>query len=338
MAKFINKKEQVWDLQLTPHGRYSLSVGGFKPAYYAFYDDNVIYDSRYADGDITEPQNNIHKRIKEETQYLESLTLFKDLEMTSRTEMGGAVDFSNLNALSAMKNPARNIFKFDSAIGDAYLDGGANKAPAWKVVALQSTINGIATKDEANQQDVPQINVDAVYVKKIKKAGSNTDPKILGSDPLNIRDLNFSTKTFADNNIIVLEQRDPVFYIEEVNTELLTHNFEVEIFEVFNSSITGDSLQRKYFESYMPQIEKGIMISPKRQKNPTQNLTTDSVEYYFDLLVDGEVDRNLACRGAGTFNNQSYYVNLDFDCSESEDESVFYDIYGSVTEPEICVD
>ena len=338
MAKFINKKEQVYDLQLTPYGRYLLSVGSFKPIYYAFYDDNVVYDNRYTSNTISEPQNNIHKRIKDETQYLESLTLFTDLEMTSRTEMGGTVDFFNLKGLSAMKKPGRNVFKFDSAIGDAYLDGGANIAPAWKIIALQSTISGAAAKDTANQQDIPQIDVDAVYVKKIKKAGGNTDPKIPGSDPLNIRDLNFSTKTFADNNIIVLEQRDPVFYIEEVNTELLTHNFEVEIFEVFNSSITGESLQRKYFESYVPQIEKGIMISPTRQKTPTQNLTTDSVEYYFDLLVDGEADQNLACRGADMFNNQSYYVNLDFDCSESKDESVFYDIYGSVTEPEICID
>ena len=116
----------------------------------------------------------------------------------------------------------------------------------------------------------------------------------------------------------------------------MTKNFEAEIFEVFSSTLTGQTLQRKYFEAFVPQIKNGIMLSPTQQKNPTQALTTDSVEYYFDLLVDGEIERELACRGAQTFNNQSYYVNLDFDCDKSKDESVFFDIYGSVTEPEIC--
>ena len=42
MAKFTNKKEQVFDLQLTSYAKYLMSIGKFKPAYYAFYDDNVL--------------------------------------------------------------------------------------------------------------------------------------------------------------------------------------------------------------------------------------------------------------------------------------------------------
>jgi len=329
MAKFINKKEQVYDLQVTPYGRYLLSIGSFKPKYYAFYDDNVIYDSQYAASGIHEPQNDIHKRIKDETQYLESLTLFRDLEMSSRTEMGGVVDFFSLKNLLPMTKPGKDIFKFDSAIGDAYLDGNANQAPAWKVVALQSTIGGSSPKDETTQQNIPQIDVSAIYVKKIKKSSAIFDPP-------DVRRVNLTTPPFADNNVIVLEPQDPLFYIEEVNTELLTKNFEIEIFEVFDSSVSGQSLERKYFEKFVPQIKDGIMLSPTREKNPMQTLTTDAVEYYFDVLVDGEVNQELACRGSELFNKQSYYVNLDFDCDQSKDESVFFDIYGSVTEPEIC--
>ena len=89
MAKFLNKKEQVYDLKLTSYGRYLLGEGSFKPTYYAFFDDSILYDSDYAryadheDGDLSgskEVQNNIHKRIKEETQYLESLVLFEDVD------------------------------------------------------------------------------------------------------------------------------------------------------------------------------------------------------------------------------------------------------------------
>ena len=93
MAKFINKKEQVFDIKLTSYGNYLLSIGKFKPVYYEFFDDNVLYDGRYAmytgsnapeksDAGVVlrENQNLVHKRIKEETQYLETLVLFEEVE------------------------------------------------------------------------------------------------------------------------------------------------------------------------------------------------------------------------------------------------------------------
>jgi len=48
VAKFLNKKEQVIDFKLTNYGHYLLSVGELKPTYYAFYDDNVLYDGEHA--------------------------------------------------------------------------------------------------------------------------------------------------------------------------------------------------------------------------------------------------------------------------------------------------
>jgi len=46
--KFFNPKEEVLDIQLTQQGKRLLSMGKFKPKYYAFYDDDIIYDSSYA--------------------------------------------------------------------------------------------------------------------------------------------------------------------------------------------------------------------------------------------------------------------------------------------------
>ena len=40
---FFNRKEEVIDLQLTPHGKYLLSKGKLKPAYYAFFDDDIFF-------------------------------------------------------------------------------------------------------------------------------------------------------------------------------------------------------------------------------------------------------------------------------------------------------
>ena len=41
---FFNKKEDVIDLQLTQYGKYLLSQGKLKPVYYAFFDDDILYD------------------------------------------------------------------------------------------------------------------------------------------------------------------------------------------------------------------------------------------------------------------------------------------------------
>ena len=45
--EFFDKKEEVIDIQLTQYGKYLLSRGEFRPSFYAFYDDDIIYDSNY---------------------------------------------------------------------------------------------------------------------------------------------------------------------------------------------------------------------------------------------------------------------------------------------------
>ncbi len=44
---FFNKKEEVMEIQLTQYGKYLLSKGKFKPVYYSFSDDEVLYDPSY---------------------------------------------------------------------------------------------------------------------------------------------------------------------------------------------------------------------------------------------------------------------------------------------------
>ena len=47
--RFFDKKEEVLDIELTQYGKHLLSRGKFKPTYYAFFDNNVLYDPEYAD-------------------------------------------------------------------------------------------------------------------------------------------------------------------------------------------------------------------------------------------------------------------------------------------------
>ena len=84
---FLNQKQDVFDIKLTSHGRKLFSQGKLKPAYYAFFDEDIIYDAQATKtGDTSEPQNNIEKRIKEETPRMEALYNWTRLEVANRTE------------------------------------------------------------------------------------------------------------------------------------------------------------------------------------------------------------------------------------------------------------
>ena len=371
MATFLNKKEQVYDLKLTSYGRYLLSIGTFKPTYYAFYDDNVIYDIMYTTGSTDGPpegstagspvegQNNINKRIKTDTPYLESQILFRDVEDTLpllQTTDGGFD--SDINPILTTPDP--DVFTFESAIGDAMLDAENPQAvPAWKLLMMQGNISSSiyraagrltppvgfpsATEQEARDgillhSQVPQINITASYSLKI------VDQLNL---PESVQDDHLGTSMaaifpFADGNYISLfPVTEPILYLEEINTQTLTENFDIEVFEVESGSFAGlykPTLHRKYFEKQVPQIENGFMMMEAPVANRVQNITTASVEYYFNVSTDASVDQTVACQGLETFDKGAYLIDFDFECDTQTTNAAFYDIYGSVTEPEICQD
>ena len=366
MATFLNKKEQVYDLKLTSYGRYLLSIGTFKPVYYAFFDDNVIYDLRYTTSSVgafantpTEGQNNISRRIKTNTPYLESQVLFRDVEDTLSsldTTDGGF----NSDRNPTLTTPADDIYTFESALGDAMIDSENPQAvPAWKLLMMQGNISSSIYRGAGNltppignpggtegptmqgaekgillNSQIPQINIDASYTLKVADSVTNIDPS-------SARSLVNTAGPFSDGKYIQLEATEPLLYLEEINTQLLTENFDIEVFEVESGSfndIYSPTLHRKYFERQIPQIENGFMVMETPMANKAQNLTTASVEYYFDVLTDASVDQTVACQGLETFEKGSYYVDFDFDCEETTTTATFYDIYGSVTEPEICQD
>jgi|18_taG_2_1085343.scaffolds.fasta_scaffold00032_32 hypothetical protein len=470
MALFLNKKEQVYDLELTSYGRYLLSIGTFKPVYYTFLDDNILYDGAYAG--ITESQNSIEERIRNSAHF-ESPTLFADVEKYQQEFQGAPFNVYESIFSQERSIPRRDIFKINSIIGDMRLESDGPKTPAWKIVSLQGQITSSQYSDFKEDSDIPQVNIDLNYNMRILPAEFPYDPE-------NVIDIIGQTDTFSDNSMIKIEPDDAMIYIDEVNTEILTENYDIEIFyiseyspdygyaegqitfpgkepytgaglkdtirigdgtthavfEFTNGTAIGDNikvevpspydvtiqqqnfitaflelttlnivvssedrtskvlflkanrkgpefnvnielaspnwtglednewivkgmlggdeprtaLHRKYFQKTLSQVEGGFMMRaqpdplppdliPGDNANPPRtggSYTTSSVEYYFDILRDQEVNQAMACQSAEMFNKESYYVDFDFDCSETTGSPVFFDIYGSVTEPEIC--
>ena len=223
--------------------------------------------------------------------------------------------------------------------------------PAWKAVSLNNNILSSSFMDAQNNSRVPQLHLTASYKLRNVPADVFYSKNFNSTDP---RQFELATTEFIDNHILYLETEDPMFYIEEMNTELLVKNFDIEIFE-YDDKVVGEEFQhlkRKYFEKVEPQIVNGYMTAPNnRSAAPmvsTQNkfsedyqttLTPQNVKYFFDIITDHDIDKDTACKASREFNKNSYYIDLDFDCDnlETEDDLMF-DIYGSATEAEICLD
>lgn len=320
---FLNKKQQVFDFQLTPYGKHKLSKGSFEPEYYAFFDDNVIYDKKYVSVSSDESQNSIHDRIKNQTPYISTQTRFSEA-LSGSVTAGGSID--------AMFPQDENIFTSQGFIGDALLLAEqSDLAPGWKTVSLSNEIKSTATEDIVNKNKISQIHITASYNLSIFDPTQEVPSSF--KDFLEVGAMQ-TTPPFSDGLAIKLEMNNPLLFVEELNTEFLNKNFDVEIYEVTREG-TEDLFRQLYFDKKPEQIVNGLLVSNTTQKEIMH--TTSSVEYYFSLLKDSDIDDITACKYIEQYSLDSLLIDLDFDCSGVKPEDVFFDIYGAeVGDPEVC--
>ena len=98
------------------------------------------------------------------------------------------------------------------------------------------------------------------------------------------------------------------------------------------------SVKLDVIKEELSNVQNGFMIADTMTRRPAATLTTSSVEYYFDVLTDASVNQTVACQGLEAFDKGAYLIDFDFECETQTTQATFYDIYGSVTEPEICQD
>ena len=76
---YFNKKFDVLGIELSPYGKHLLQNGKLMPKYYAFFDDDVIYDCSAAG--FSENNSEIRNRIMNETPVLRPHYMFKTVEL-----------------------------------------------------------------------------------------------------------------------------------------------------------------------------------------------------------------------------------------------------------------
>ena len=269
MANFFDKKEDVLEIVLTPHGRRLLSQGKLMPAYYSFLDDDIIYDVA-ATGD-TESNYQVKDRILLETPILKPQTNLVDLQVKLKDQ-----------------NPDLSS---DSTKYDLYTIGTSNTreefAPSWEVKFIKNEISSSATHQSSSlgTKNVPQL--DAVIEYKISVGNVSNDQRTRGQQTSAELPL---SKIYGDGSYVQVEEEQILASILEKNGFLHSESLELEVF-MFDDTEAENLIPLK-FAKRNKEIKDDILMDENNEDafdSLTAELRPDQVEYYFDVRVDNEI-------------------------------------------------
>ena len=285
---FFDDKQEVIKLELTTYGRFLLSRGKFKPVYYAFYDDDIIYDSLYAN--VSESQNSAQTRILDETPSLKPQTTFTSVEDSAKLNTLTVREIDKLkeeeSQISADKNYALSLPLANSSLSSDY-------APAWTLNFLSGNISSsnpyIDNSDGLSGSlqpylKLPQINLeDIIFDIKRKQNDFSTEDGYSFVYSVNSGDNNYSYSMKEDG--VLLD-------ISELNVDNLNKNFDIEIFIEEEQLMNGTNEKKKILKQLSFAKENVNIINNILLDNPVTFDSVEnenSVEYYLDITIDDEI-------------------------------------------------
>jgi len=271
--EFFDSKQEVIDIKLTQFGKKVLAGGSFKPVYYQFFDDDILYNSEYVD--ISEEQNATEARILE-TPRLKTLHVNFGIEQSFKEEQK-LIDSGQLPVYHEITNNQ------DPKVSQKLLTYSLEKneinsqeAPRFKLGLHGAYIS--TASDTLSVEDVllpiPQLNITSSYtvVRDSRKKLSEVPQSIIDSE--NYLELSADEVVFLDKSKIMINRQDLIIDMDEFGVDLGLENFEVEIFEIIEE-------------------EKTKKDGTKYIKENLQKLNNrEQIKKYFDIRTDSMVPGN----------------------------------------------
>jgi hypothetical protein len=353
-VKYFNRKEEVIDIQLTQYGKHLLSEGRLRPSYYAFFDDDVLYDGEYAG--LTENSKDISDRIKE-TPRLKTQYIFQSAEkniLEARNFIQSEKQQGRETRISLQPTAERH-YALSLPIGTAGL--GNEFMPSWELTSFKTPISASKdyeflhgnsqTQTKKSSQKIPQLEFDITHETIAAKQG-NYENKI----------------EFSDGTVLGI--KDDYLFIEvlEQNSVTLTEDFQIEVFKFedeFNSSglKVGEKLiplefrksNKDSFKKYFID-ENNILVENKsiseaafeqelfaevRDLSDEVDLEPNMVEYYFNILTDESVPNPIVCQHRPIDRTKNLYAREMYRCDETT-TSERVDIYEDAIESDFECD
>ena len=323
---FLNRKEEVMDIELTQYGKYLLSKGQLKPVFYAFYDDDIIYDTQYAGH--AEIQNDSETRIKETprtmTQYLfgGAETEIFSANQEHRNELVPSLQ-PDLDDVKKVQSTPDKLRSPQLPLGTS--EQNSQYIPAWSVHFLNgelltstSVLSSSAETPKGQEvpiQPIPQLTTEIDYKKWIYTEAFPQD----SLDKYSSTD--FISDKFPDGSVLVVEKDHLLISIEEENGIFENENFDIEFFEVFEEKDDDGKV--------ISTVEQSLLFLKDIEADPKEN----HVDYYFDVSLDSEIDPQILCEGIEKIKVKNIYIDEGVDC-DSVIQKVSKNVYINTNESE----
>jgi len=304
---FFNKKEDVMKIELTPHGRKLLSQGKLKPAYYSFFDDDILYDSQR--GGFSEANSQTKTRILSETPYLKPQTNYKGVESRYEDQRTEETENYLLQPIGANKIEEE-------------------KTNGWQVTFLHNsastTTNHLAAATSPTLQ-IPQIETTIEYTMSVDNGDSQ-----LTTDR--------TRSQYSQAGLLITEQQVLLDILERNG---FSHGEALDL-EVFLYEQDETSYKKLNFVKPEPEVINDNYISKQIDVLDETFIADDRpdlVEFWIRFSFDGDVSKADVCRGITNLGSRDIYLDTEVDCSDVDklDSAIIPDIYAtSVSEIEDC--
>tara|TARA_Y100001963_G_C6770909_1_gene444798 strand:+ start:348 stop:1334 length:987 start_codon:yes stop_codon:yes gene_type:complete len=295
---FFNKKEDVIKIELTPHGRKLLSNGKLKPTYYAFFDDDILYDS--SRGGFDETNASTKSRILSETPSLKPQTSHRGIDTALKSSVSLDKNDSMVYAIGT------NNFSDQDAVG-------------WELYLLHGEADTFSynytTSTEENIK-IPQVNCVLNYTMSVSNLSS-------GPFPIS-EDVEYGEHVLAeDGTYIKIDEKEVLIYLSEKNGFRTHDSYTIDAFiyednkqEYRKLKFLSRIFDDNKIENDLLKLEEMRSATGLRGE-PSEFSDADTVENYFHFFVDGEVSRIKICEGIRNLKSRDIFTNIqDYDCED----------------------
>lgn len=283
--EFFNKKEEVLEIKLTQFGKRLYADGKFKPKFYAFYDNDIIYDSEYAE--TSEPNHSASIRIKDAPRMKIQSALY-GIETDINTKIEGIRRTNGNVTPQNIQQIKEKSYVLTNALGNS--DTAKDYAPAWDLKSyfarIDTSSKTTTNSGKLNHVTIPQINLqDLNYkIKAIDKPDFNAS--VFGH-------------TFIDGTSLTIDEQEGelLLGLKEVNSPLSNDKFEIEVFMV-NEENGQENLIPLNFKKSSDRIVNDMLIDEQNVQDDFIDETF--VEKYMNIETDLEIDTEILRRALGS--------------------------------------
>jgi len=317
---FFDKKEDVINIELTPYGRSLLAKGKLLPSYYAFFDDDILYDVMAAGATDPEVQNTIQTRIFDDTPRLKpqrDLQSADDLIFRYERTQENDRPHTQLK-LNYMTEP----------LGTS--EQTSDYGPAWKSLFIQGKIIGsvktVLTGSDVYLRQIPQIDSTIEYTMQVKNE-ANLPPVSGQSAPVRAP----VSAVYPDGTYLDIIEKQILCHLIEKNGFLFKDGLEMSVY-LYEDTPETNLLPLKFRPTF-GLIKDGILQDDV--DNNYVEVDPSYVEYYMNFNFDSEIPNVDICQGLQQLKSQNVELSLDIECPD--EEGIDFDIYGTrITDLEKC--